>query len=136
MRPNTPWCMEPSKAIHQAYLPVLISFYNVAASPPSPEDSDYNITDEELRATVKTLPNRRVPSLDGFSYLCYKTYIDTLAPYMISLYNSFLQGPPIPFGYASHLHYCNHKEGQRPFQLCTHSTAKHRPEDFHSPPRE
>lgn len=54
------------------------------------------ITVDELRDTVKSLLNCRTPGPDSYSYLYYKTYIDSLVPHMVSLFNSFLGGHPIP----------------------------------------
>lgn len=54
------------------------------------------ISQREITSVVTALPANKSPGPDGFSYLYYKTYMDSLTPYMESLYNDFLSGKRIP----------------------------------------
>uniref|UniRef100_A0A803JHE0 Reverse transcriptase domain-containing protein n=1 Tax=Xenopus tropicalis TaxID=8364 RepID=A0A803JHE0_XENTR len=54
------------------------------------------ITTEEIVATIKSMPNAKTPGPDGLPYKYYKTYLHILLPYLTKLFNSYLQGTPIP----------------------------------------
>ncbi|XP_069805749.1 ATP synthase subunit ATP5MJ, mitochondrial [Dendropsophus ebraccatus] len=60
------------------------------------EDLNAPVTGEELAEVLKSLPSGRAPGPDGFSYLYYKTFSEELSPRLLALFNSFLQGEPIP----------------------------------------
>lgn len=51
---------------------------------------------EELTGVIKDLPSGNAPGPDGLTYLYFKTFLPELAPYMLPLFNSILEGAQIP----------------------------------------
>lgn len=45
---------------------------------------------------LQALPSGKAPGPDGLTYLYYKTFASQLSPYLLPLYNAFLEGLPIP----------------------------------------
>lgn len=54
------------------------------------------ITEEEVIATIKTLPTHKSPGPDGLPYEYYKTFLPILLPYMCKIFNAFFQNTTIP----------------------------------------
>lgn len=54
------------------------------------------ITDEEISDTLKHLPNNKAPGPDGLPYDYYKSFLPTLLPHMVSLFNRFMGKEEIP----------------------------------------
>lgn len=54
------------------------------------------LTEEEVTATIKFLPNNKALGPDGLPYIYYKTFLPHLLPHMTTLFNSFLSDTPVP----------------------------------------
>lgn len=75
-------------------------FLTMCKLPTLPEEAAASlnapITAEELEGVLKDLPLGKAPGPDGLTYLYYKTFAPQLAPHILTLFNSFLEGLPIP----------------------------------------
>lgn len=49
---------------------------------------DAPVTEAEVRDIIKDLKTRSAPGPDGFSAIYYKTFADSLTPYLVKLFNS------------------------------------------------
>lgn len=53
------------------------------------------ISVEEIRDVIKNLKTGSAPGLDGLSVLYYKSFADTLTPYMATFFNTKTSGSPL-----------------------------------------
>ncbi|XP_075422765.1 uncharacterized protein LOC142463838 [Ascaphus truei] len=77
-----------TRYLEQCSLPTL--------TPEELETLNEKISQEELNQAISSLKPSKAPGPDGFTNSYYKMFRSTLSPHLLSMFNSFLQGEPIP----------------------------------------
>uniref|UniRef100_A0A803K6G7 Reverse transcriptase domain-containing protein n=1 Tax=Xenopus tropicalis TaxID=8364 RepID=A0A803K6G7_XENTR len=95
---------------------------NIKVKLTQPELNTLNtpITEEEIATTIKSFPTMKAPGPDGFPYAYYTAFSATLTPYLSTLFNSFLEGSPIPPTMLASYITLLHKEGKDPNQCASY----------------
>lgn len=70
----------------------LSSLHLLKLSPDQCSSLNRSITTEKLAEVIKQLPLYKAPGPDGLLYSYYKMFLPTLAPHMLNLFSSLLQG--------------------------------------------
>lgn len=55
-----------------------------------------SVTEDEVKETLKVLPNYKIPGPDAFLHEYYKTFSPILIPRMTKLFNDFMRDEEIP----------------------------------------